>query len=204
MAMCSADTHPTSSGIILHDCGPGAMRIAAERFMKGVRDHTIATSACHLTATLSVGGVILPDQADSVQNALNYALHALDRAKSKRFDCFMTYEPFGAAETTRRRSISVADDVIAALDNHRMRLVLQPMIGAKTNKPEIYECLLRMERPDGSIVGGRFTPIAEQLGLSRLIDRRTLELSIAILKRNDDITLSLNVSGLTCTDHEWW
>lgn len=191
-------------GIILHDCGPGAMRIAAERFMKGVRDHTIATSACHLTATLSVGGVILPDQADSVQNALNYALHALDRAKSKRFDCFMTYEPFGAAETTRRRSISVADDVIAALDNHRMRLVLQPMIGAKTNKPEIYECLLRMERPDGSIVSaGEFIPIAEQLGLSRLIDRRTLELSIAILKRNDDITLSLNVSGLTCTDHEW-
>ena len=61
-----------------------------------------------------------------------------------------------------------------------------------------------MERPDGSIVSaGEFIPIAEQLGLSRLIDRRTLELSIAILKRYTDITLSLNVSGLTCSDHEW-
>ncbi|MCB1483788.1 MAG: EAL domain-containing protein [Hyphomicrobiaceae bacterium] len=191
-------------GIILHDCGPGAMRIAAERFMKAVREHTIKTSACHLTATLSIGGVILPDQANSVQQALNYALHALDRAKSKRFDCFMTYEPLSAAESNRRKSISVADDVIEALDQQRMRLVLQPMVGAKSDKPEIYECLLRMERPDGSIASaGEFIPIAEQLGLSRLIDRRTLELSIGILKRNPHITLSLNVSGLTCSDHEW-
>ena len=58
-----------------------------------------------------------------------------------------------------------------------MRLALQPMIGAKTGKPELYECLLRMERPDGSLVSaGEFVPVAEQLGLSRLIDRRTLEL----------------------------
>ena len=114
-----------------------------------------------------------------MQQALNYALHALDRAKSKRFDCFMTYEPLSAAESNRRKSISVADDVIEALDQQRMRLVLQPMVGAKSDKPEIYECLLRMERPDGSIASaGEFIPIAEQLGLSRLIDRRTLELSI--------------------------
>lgn len=191
-------------GIILHDCGPGAMRIAAERFMKAVRDHTIKTSACQLSATLSIGGVILPDQADNVQQALNCALHALDRAKSKRFDCFMAYEAASGAETTRRRSITIADDVIDALDNQRMRLVLQPMVSAKTGKAEIYECLLRMEKPDGSIVSaGEFIPVAEQLGLSRLIDRRTLELSVAILRRHPKVTLSLNVSGLTCSDHEW-
>ena len=191
-------------GIILHDCGPGAMRIAAERFMKGVRDHTIATSACQLSATLSIGGVILPDQADTVQNALNHAMTALDRAKSKRFDCFMPYEPAVASENLRRKSITIADDVIDALDQHRMRLVLQPMIGAQSGKPEIYECLLRMERPDGSIVSaGEFIPIAEQLGLSRLIDRRTLELAIQLLNRFPAIKLSLNVSSLTCSDHEW-
>lgn len=191
-------------GIILHDCGPGAMRIAAERFMKAVRDHTIATSACQLSATLSIGGVVLPDQADTVQTALNNAMTALDRAKSKRFDCFMPYEPAVASENLRRKSISIADDVIEALDQQRMRLVLQPMIGAKSGKPELYECLLRMERADGSIVSaGEFIPVAEQLGLSRLIDRRTLELSIQLLHRFPTIKLSLNVSSLTCSDHEW-
>ena len=191
-------------GIILNECGPGAMRIAAERFMKAVRDTTIKTSACQLTATLSIGGVVLPDQAHTVQQALNHALQALDRAKTKRFDCFMAYEASSGSETTRKRSINIADEVIEALDEHRMRLVLQPMIGAKSGKPEIYEALLRMQKPDGSLISaGEFIPVAEQLGLSRLIDRRTLELSVKLLKRHADLVLSVNVSGLTCSDHEW-
>ncbi len=61
-----------------------------------------------------------------------------------------------------------------------------------------------MEKVDGSLVSaGEFIPVAEQLGLARLIDRRTLELAIDLLRRHKDLTLSLNVSGLTCSDHEW-
>ena len=191
-------------GIIIQDCGPGALRIAAERFMKAVRDCHIKTSVSQISATISVGGLIIPNQAQSVQQALNFALHALERAKTKRFDCFMAYEPTPGAETTRRRNISIADEVVEAIDDDRMRLVLQPMVNAKTGKADIYECLLRMEKPDGRLVSaGEFIPVAEQLGLSRLIDRRTLELSVALLKRHPDLNLSLNVSGLTCTDHEW-
>ena len=40
-------------GLVMIGCGPGAMRIAAERFMKAVRDTTIKTSAARLTATIS-------------------------------------------------------------------------------------------------------------------------------------------------------
>ena len=191
-------------GILIQDCGPGAVRVAAERFMKAVRDAHVKTSVCQISATISIGGVIIPDQAASVQQALNHALHALERAKTKRFDCFMAFEPTPGAETSRRRNITIADEVIEALDDNRMRLVLQPMVNAKTGKADIYECLLRMEKPDGSLVSaGEFIPVAEQLGLSRLIDRRTLELSVALLKKHPELVLSVNVSGLTCTDHEW-
>jgi diguanylate cyclase (GGDEF)-like protein len=191
-------------GIILNDCGPGAMRIAAERFMKAVRSATIRTSACQLSATISVGGVILPDQVSTVQQALNTALQALDRAKHKRLDCFMAYEPSPTRDSARQRNITIADDVITALDEGRMRLVLQSMVSAKTGKPVIYECLLRMLRPDGSLVSaGEFIPVAEQLGLSRLVDMRTLELAIELLKRHTNLRLSVNVSSLTAGDHEW-
>jgi len=191
-------------GIVLMDCGAGASRIAAERFMKAVRETTIKTSACQLSATISLGGVIVPDQAHAVQDALNFALRALDLAKSKRSDCFVLYEATAASDNTRARSKKIADNVISAIEERRMRLALQPMIGAKTGKPELYECLLRMERPDGSLVSaGEFVPVAEQLGLSRLIDRRTLELTVDLLVRHPDIVLSLNVSGLTCSDNEW-
>ncbi|MEQ1652591.1 MAG: bifunctional diguanylate cyclase/phosphodiesterase [Hyphomicrobium sp.] len=191
-------------GILIQECGPGAIRIAAERFMKAVRETNVKTSACQISATISVGGLIIPDQAQTVQQTLNYTLLALEKAKTKRFDCFMAYEAIPGAETSRRRNITIADEVIDAIDEHRMRLVLQPMVSAKTGKADIYECLLRMEKPDGSLVSaGEFIPVAEQLGLSRLIDRRTLELSVALLKAHPDLVLSLNVSGLTCTDHEW-
>lgn len=191
-------------GIILNDCGPGALRIAADRFMRAVRGASIRTTACPLTATVSIGGVVVPDQASSVHTAISAALQALDKARAKRFDSFMAYEPSPTRETTRLRSISVADDVISALDDERMRLVLQPIVSSHTRKAELYECLLRMEKPDGTIVSaGDFIPVAEQLGLSRLIDRRTLELSIALLKKHPKLQLSLNVSSLTSSDADW-
>ena len=61
-----------------------------------------------------------------------------------------------------------------------------------------------MEKPDGTIVSaGEFIPLAEQLGLSRFIDRRALELAVAFAKSHPTVRLSLNVSSLTCSDHEW-
>lgn len=109
-----------------------------------------------------------------------------------------------ARESARRRNITIADDVISALDENRMQLALQPIVSTRTREPALYECLLRMAKPDGRIVSaGEFMKGAEQLGLSRLIDRRTLELSIALAKLHPTVNLSLNVSSLTCSDHEW-
>ncbi|MFT3732229.1 MAG: bifunctional diguanylate cyclase/phosphodiesterase [Hyphomicrobium sp.] len=191
-------------GLIMLGCGQGALRVAVDRFIKAVREETIKTAMGQLTATISLGGVVIPDHAKSVQDAVNFALRALDVAKSKRFDCFVPHEPSPSSEGNRLRNKSIAEGVIAALDENRMRLVLQPMVSTKSGAPEIYEALLRMERRDGSLVSaGEFVPVAEQLGLSRLIDRRTLELAVELLKRHRDLTLSLNVSGLTCSDLEW-
>lgn len=191
-------------GIILNDCGSGALRIAADRFIKAVRDTVVQTSACRLSATLSIGGVVLPEQGRNVQAAMSNALQALDRAKQRRFDCFMPYEPSPTRETTRQRNIAVADDVMAALEANRMRLVLQPLMSARTHQPMLYECLLRMERPDGNLVSaGEFIVVAEQLGLARLVDRRSLELAVDLLKKHPSLHLSLNVSGLTANDHDW-
>jgi diguanylate cyclase (GGDEF)-like protein len=191
-------------GVILNDCGPGAMRIAAERFMKAIRSLTIRTNQIQLSVTISIGGVSLPDHANTVHQAIGGALQALDRAKDRRSDCFMVFEPNQSLESSRLRNVAIVDEVISALAANRMRLVLQPLIEAKTGRPGHYECLLRMMGTDGKTVSaGEFIPIAEQLGLSRLIDRRTLELTIDILQAYPKVHLSLNVSSLTSSDHEW-
>ena len=191
-------------GIILNDCGPAAMRVAAERFMKAIRENTIKTTACQVSATISIGGVLLPDHARTTHQGLSHALQALDNARAKRHEAFVAFEPNAARETTRQRNITIADEVMSALDQNRMLIALQPMMTCGAREPGLYECLLRMERPDGVIVSaGEFITIAEQLGLSRLIDRRVLELSIEVLKKHPNIKLSVNVSGLTASDHEW-
>ena len=191
-------------GIILNDCGPAAMRVAAERFMKAIRETPIKTTACQVSATISIGGVLLPDHARTTHQGLSHALQALDNARAKRHEAFIAYEPSAARETTRQRNITIADEVMSALDQNRMQLALQPMMTCGAREPGLYECLLRMERPDGVIISaGEFITVAEQLGLSRLIDRRVLELSIEVLKRHPNIKLSVNVSGLTASDHEW-
>ena len=191
-------------GVVMMDCGAGAAEIAAERFIKAVREAPLDLDGSRLSVTISIGGVVVPEQAKTVQEALTHALRALDRARSTRLDCFMMHEPQSSAELERRRSRMIADEVMSAIDDRRMRLALQPMVCPRSGKTGIYECLLRMERADGSIVAaGEFVPVAEKLGLSRLIDRRTLELSVELLERHPGLVLSLNVSGLTCTDREW-
>ncbi len=191
-------------GVILNDCSQSAMRIAADRFIATVRDATIEAAGCQLSATLSIGGVMLPEQAHNVNQAVGHALMALDKAKARRQEGFIPYEPNASGESRRRRNISLANEVISALDENRMLLALQPIVSMATREASLYECLLRMERPDGVIVSaGEFIAVAEQIGLSRLIDRRTLELSVDILKKHPDIHLSLNVSSLTASDHDW-
>ncbi|MCU0731676.1 MAG: GGDEF and EAL domain-containing protein [Hyphomonas sp.] len=191
-------------GVILNDCGSGAMEIAAERFMRAVRETSIRAGTTPVHATVSIGGVILLDHAQTVHQALSCALQALEKAKQNRLENFVAFTPNPAVESTRQRNIAMVDDVISALEAGRMSLALQPMIGAKSRRPEIYECLLRMERPNGDMVSaGQFIEAAEQLGLSRLIDKRTLEMSIVLLKQHPDITLSVNVSSLTANEPDW-
>jgi EAL domain-containing protein (putative c-di-GMP-specific phosphodiesterase class I) len=83
-------------------------------------------------------------------------------------------------------------------------LALQPIVTSRSREPELYECLLRMKRLDGSIASAsEFIHIAEQFGLAKLIDHRVLELAIDLLRSIPKIKLALNVSAATATDAQW-
>lgn len=191
-------------GIILNECGPGAMQIAAERLLKAVRRSSFKSSNCPISSTISIGAVQLPSQAHNVPTAVSRALQALEKARNIRHDAYVAWEPSPSKESARLRNIKIANEVAAALEENRMHLVLQPIVRSGSHEPAFYECLLRMLKPDGTVIGaGEFIEFAEQLGMSRLIDRRTLELAVDLLKKNPEVTLSLNVSSLTCGDPEW-
>jgi diguanylate cyclase (GGDEF)-like protein len=191
-------------GVVLQDCAAESAATIARRLMATVRDGVIDTSVGAVATTVSVGGLLLPEHANNAQAAIGRALHALDVARNRSSDQFALYEPCERRESERRRAVGIADEVVRALNDRRMMLALQPIVTSKSREPELYECLLRMQRLDGTIVAARdFIPVAEQFGLIKLVDHRALELAMELLRDSPNINLALNVSAATAADGHW-
>jgi EAL domain-containing protein (putative c-di-GMP-specific phosphodiesterase class I) len=62
----------------------------------------------------------------------------------------------------------------------------------------MYDC-------DGKLVpAAQFVPAIEQLGLMRSIDNRVRDLAILELEHNPQVSLAINISGLTATERSWF
>jgi diguanylate cyclase (GGDEF)-like protein len=191
-------------GIVLSPCSEDDMNTIAERLRATVRSEVILTRRGAVSATISAGAVLLPSSASSGQEAMLRAEEALDRARAGGRDGYSIYSPSPQREMARLRLMSVADEVAAALRDNRLAFAYQPIVSAKDRAPVHHECLLRLVRSDGSIAqAGQFIPAAEQLGLVRQVDRRTLEMAIAELHAFPDIKLAVNVSGTVASDRCW-
>jgi diguanylate cyclase (GGDEF)-like protein len=191
-------------GIILGECREEEMSLVAERLHAAVRGEVIETLAGPVSATISIGAVWLPAGALTSQEAMLRAEEALERAKKTGRNGFAVFAKSAQRESARRKLMSASEEIMSALDEQRMVMAYQPIVGAVSRQPEHYECLARLQRKDGSIANaGEFIPAAESLGLVRLIDRRCLEVAVEQLYAHPDIRLSINVSGTTASDASW-
>ena len=61
--------------------------------------------------------------------------------------------------------------------------------------------LARIKNPDGSFIPAyKFIPIAENTGFIRMIDMKILETALDVLECNQDISVSINLSGHTLSN----
>jgi diguanylate cyclase (GGDEF)-like protein len=191
-------------GVLLKNCREHEIAVVAKRLRQAVRANGVETRSGLVAATCSVGAVWLPSAASTSQEAMLRAEQALEKARANGRDGFAAYEPSPQRETARLRQMQIADEVVLALKENRLKLAYQPIVAARARKVSHYECLLRMVRPDDSIVtAGQFVPAAEQMGIVHLVDRFALETTIARLKAHKDITLAVNVSGTASSDPAW-
>ena len=191
-------------GVLLKNCREHEIAVVAKRLREAVRSQGIETRSGMVAATCSVGAVWLPQAASTSQEAMLRAEQALEKARANGRDGFAAYEPSPQRETLRLRQMQIADEVVLALKENRLKLAYQPIVSARSRKVSHYECLLRMVKPDGSLVtAGHFVPAAEQMGIVHLVDRFALESTIARLKAHQNITLAVNVSGTASSDPAW-
>ena len=192
-------------GLILKNCSVDDTGIAAERFLAGIRDEVMPTKSGPVSVTASIGAVSVPRYARSVDEAMNRAQETLDAAKARRHGSYAMWRPNLERDAQRRVNIRVTDEIVTALNERRIVTAFEPVMDAQTRQPAFYECLVRMEQNDGRLLlAPDVVPVAEKLGLIRLVDHRVLELVVAQLAENPDVELSLNISPDTTMDPDWW
>jgi diguanylate cyclase (GGDEF)-like protein len=192
-------------GIILRNCTPEEIGTAAERFLGCIRDDVVVTSAGPVSVTGTIGGVAAPRHASDVHEVLSRAQEILDRAKEKRPGSFLAYAPNAEREAIRRANIRATDQIVTALNERRIQLAYEPVADAQSRETVFHECLLRIRREDGTLIPAvDIIPVAERLGLVRLLDQRVLELAIEEMIAHPDLNASLNVSASSTMDPDWW
>lgn len=192
-------------GVVLRDCTPDDMAIAAERLLTGVRDEMIATAAGPIAVTVTIGGVTAPRNARSAAEVLARAQESLDAAKLRRRGSFHAYRPNIEREALRRENIRATDEIVAALNDRRIFLAYESVVSAADRRAAFYECLMRIRRTDGGLVAANeIVPVAERLGLVRLLDIRVLELVVDEMIAAPALRASFNVSPPSTTDPDWW
>jgi EAL domain-containing protein (putative c-di-GMP-specific phosphodiesterase class I) len=154
---------------------------------------------------ITIGGVAAPRYASNVHEVLARAQEALDRAKDRRPGSFMAFVPNIERDAMRDSNIRATDMIVKALNERRIQLAFEPVADAQRREVAFYECLLRIRRPDGSLIpASEIIPVAERLGLVRLLDQRVLELVIEDMVTHPEIKASLNVSASRTLDPDWW
>jgi diguanylate cyclase (GGDEF)-like protein len=192
-------------GLILKNCTIDDMNVAAERFLAGIRDEVVPTKSGPVSVTASIGAVSVPRYARNTDEAINRAHETLDAAKRRRAGSFGTWRPNAERDAQRRVNIRVTDEIVTALNDRRIVLAYEPVVSAATRDGAFYECLVRMEQADGrTLLAPDIVPVAERLGLIRLVDHRVLELVVAELAASPSVCLSLNISPDTTMDPDWW
>ena len=191
-------------GIILNSCSRSDLARALERYLLVVRDGVIETRHGPVWAMLSIGAVAIPESADNAERAMTRAEESLSAALRQSTDSYIVFEHAEERETQRMVNARCATEIIECLKSSVFHLAFQPLVNAATGKVDIHEGLLRMKDAAGEFVAaGHLVPVAERLGLIRLIDRAVVQLALETLHRHPDARIAINISATTANDPRW-
>jgi len=194
----------TKFAVYIADAGSERVREVCVRLLNVIRERVIETKKGSVAASISIGAVEAPRDADNAYKAMACAEAALDQAKRLGRSSWSSFNEKTDVVTMRRRNTHMSDVILTALNERRVRLAFQPIVADIGEAPSKFECLIRMRAIDGrEVPAPEFIPIAERLGLVHLLDRRVLELAINTLAACPNIKLNVNVSMETVKDPVW-
>ncbi len=186
--------------ILLENCNAEQAGAAADRLLA----HLAAPIEGIPALRARIGAVVAPFHGRTPQALLQFAEHALEAARAAEDRPFAIYKASLAKAAAPAAPANAKDQLLAALDEGRIVLALQPVVEAKTRTVSFYEGLVRIQQPDGALVlPDQLVPEAEHNGLVPLIDRRVIDIAFLLLTSDRKLSLSINASVASLVDQAW-
>lgn len=180
------------------------VKSVAEHILQSFRDHPVLTSVTPLHITVSIGAIRLPTIAKNSTEAMIFAEQALHDARQRGRNIFIEYLDQPERAQGNRQMLELGERIKYAFKHDGFRLAYQPVVEAATGKVVFYEALVRMFGNDGQpISAALFVPAIEQLGLAFELDRIVLDMAVKEMEAFPDLSVAINVSGLTASHADW-
>ena len=173
---------------------------------RSIATDPVKTAFGPVAVSISVGCAVISDDASAsgIEPSM-IALHALHAAMARGVGAVEVANDDWALLKYRAELMAASQATTGALDRDDLVVVHQPVVRAEGGHTiSFHECLVRVRRPDGSLlVAGDFMPAIERLGMAPMIDRRVLQLTLETLRRHPSARLSVNVFPHTMQDRDW-
>jgi len=198
--------------VLLHDCAPGPAQVVAEKLRRAIGEFRFRWHGREFKVSASLGAVPFGDNACAggelesgrLLSLADAACYAAKESGRDRVYMVGSDDPLPARFA---EEIETVDRVRAAIDEGRFELVYQPIVALQAGfgHVELYEALVRMVAPDGSMVPPTaFIRAAERFGLVPRIDLWVLERVIATLREQPAsrraITVNLSAVSINSAD----
>ncbi|MGL5114202.1 MAG: EAL domain-containing protein, partial [Beijerinckiaceae bacterium] len=177
---------------------------AAARFRDAVCAQPMMTAAGPMAIDIRIGGAISPRDGLDAITLFQHAEEALEEAREPGAPFYAEYRSDAARDELRRKNLTVADDVVRALNERRVVIALEPVLSARGRVHQFDEALVRVVTAEGDVLpAAAIIPAAERFGLIKYVDIRVLEQAVEHLLTDRNARLSINVSMRTVASGEW-
>ncbi|MFQ5548364.1 MAG: EAL domain-containing protein [Woeseia sp.] len=195
-------------GILLERCTEKRAMQVAESIRHAVEEYRFEWQQAFMNVRCSIGVVMVNHESPDVASIMSSADVACYSAKDMGRNQTHLYQDSDAS--LRHEEMKWVSRITSAVEDHRLELFYQPIIGiSKQNaeSPGHYELLLRMRDEDGKLVQpDLFIPAAERYNLMSKLDRWVIHEALTQLAdRNPDVdkarfTIAINLSGTSLSE----
>ncbi|HEX7381553.1 MAG TPA: EAL domain-containing protein [Nevskiaceae bacterium] len=177
----------------------------ADGLRTGIAQRKFKTGDDEIQLSLSIAArpVDADDDEAALINELTSTARQLSMGGGNRTQVLgVTKVAAGAVSSAARADSRSASDIRAALEDGRMKLVLQQISSLDDPSVMLYDVLLRMTDHDGSILhAGKVLPQAQRVGMMRAVDRWVLTRAIELVgKSSASPILFTKVSSASLAD----